>query len=303
MHLLIPYVRLSAPDPAFDEYTYGDVGWRARKLKSDLKKGDYVFFHTTRKGKKCITGYYAVDRVLDTANACRYKEIRAKYRNPHIADHLANKHPPRDDDAIVFGDPITSRVLERPLLFDRKLAQKLSLKFKFSVKRSDAQVIVSATRQWRELTEKDRKLLLKEIGREQKAFHRQELLSTNEVAEMLERDIERFIAHNPSILRKGLTLSRQQRRTGEGRLDLLFEDKQGDWVVVELKLNQIGREAVKQLKTYIHDLREETGKRISPAIVCAGVMPAYENELAKRKDVRIFVYGWNLKVVEWHPSG
>ena len=53
MNLLIPYVHLyNHLDPFFKEFTYGDVDARARKLKKDLKNGDYVFFHTNISGKK-----------------------------------------------------------------------------------------------------------------------------------------------------------------------------------------------------------------------------------------------------------
>src|SRR3990172_6127993 len=138
MHMLIPYVRLSHPDPAFDEFTYGDGGQRARKLKSHLNKGDCVFFHTSKRGRKFVTAYYVVDRVLDTVDACRDRAIRAKYKNPHIVECLARERPIHgDDDAIVFGDPITSRVLERPVLFDRQLAEKLSFNIKFPANKSE----------------------------------------------------------------------------------------------------------------------------------------------------------------------
>ena len=75
MNLLIPYVHLyDHPDPLFKEFTYGDVGTRARKLKKDLKNGDYVFFHTSIGGRKYITAYYVVDRVLNTAEAVKDKK-------------------------------------------------------------------------------------------------------------------------------------------------------------------------------------------------------------------------------------
>ncbi len=45
--------------------------------------------------------------------------------------------------------------------------------------------------------------------------------------------------------------------------------------------------------------REETGKDISGVIVCAGVMPAYEDELRKQKAIGILVYGWGLQVQQW----
>lgn len=300
MHLLIPHVQLSHPDPAFDEYTYGDGGQRARKLKADLGKGDYVFFHTSKRNKKYITAYYVVDRVLDTVDACRDKAIRAKYRNPHIVECLSRKRPIHgEDDAILFGDPITSQVLRRPVLFNRKLADKLSLNIKFPANKSETQVIGSATRAWRELTDRDVKVLLKEIAAEQKRAHSYTLRSSEEVAETLEKDIEHYIAHHPNLIGKGLGLSRRQLPVGEGRLDVLLEDKQDNLVVVEVKLGHIGRDALKQTKNYIHDLQKETGKTISGAIVCAGIMPAYEEELRKQKDIRIFVYGWDLRVQQW----
>ena len=84
MHLLIPYVHLRPPDPLFDEFTYGDRGDRGRKLKSDVNKGDYIFFHASRDGKKYITAYYVVDRVLDVIDACQDDTICLKYKNHHL---------------------------------------------------------------------------------------------------------------------------------------------------------------------------------------------------------------------------
>jgi hypothetical protein len=86
MHLLIPHVQLRHEDPLFKEYTYGDERARARKMKSDLHKGDYLFFHTSRLGKKYITAYYVVDQVKDTRVAAEDPAIRRKYKNPHIED-------------------------------------------------------------------------------------------------------------------------------------------------------------------------------------------------------------------------
>jgi hypothetical protein len=246
---------------------------------------------------------YVVDRVLDKVDACRDRAIRAKYRNPHIVECLLQKRPiDAGDDAIAFGDPITSQVLGKPLLFDRKLADKLSLNIKFPANKSETQVVGSATRAWRELTNRDVKVLLKEIVAEQKRVHSYTLRSSEEVAETLEKDIEHYIAHHPNLIGRGLRLSRKQLPIGEGRLDVLFEDKQGDLVVVEVKLGHIGRDALRQTKSYIHDLQKETGKTISGAIVCAGIMPAYDEELRKQKDIRILVYGWDLRVQQWGKS-
>ena len=88
MDLLIPYDfrsgRRGHEDPMFSEFTYGDGGARGRRLKRDLVKGDYVFFHGMCQGKKCISAYYVVDRVMSTREAARLRPIMAKFRNPHL---------------------------------------------------------------------------------------------------------------------------------------------------------------------------------------------------------------------------
>jgi RecB family endonuclease NucS len=54
---------------------------------------------------------------------------------------------------------------------------------------------------------------------------------------------------------------RQAQTIDGGTIDLLFEDKEGNPVVVELKLSRIGRGAVNQLKRYMKWVRGETKKR------------------------------------------
>ena len=119
MNLLIPYIHLyNHPDPLLDEYTYGDAGLRGMKLKR-LKKGDYLFFHTSTRGKKYITAYYVVDRIIDTANAVKDLNIMNKFKNPHLKEYLDPKYKKAENDCIVFGDPILSRKLDKPLLFNK----------------------------------------------------------------------------------------------------------------------------------------------------------------------------------------
>jgi len=287
-------------DPLFKEFTYGDVGARARKLKKDLKKGDYVFFHTRIGKRKYITAYYVVDRVLDTTEAIKDKNIVAKYKNPHILEFLSGKRSGEDDDVILFGDPITSKILEKPLLFDKDLAEKLSLNIKFPKGKTEAQAIGSATRQWRELTNKDVEVLLEAIkSLEKEGVDVETILSTDEVTEIIEKDLENFIEKNPSSIGESLRLERRQLDTPVGRIDLLFKDKKGDLIVVELKLNKIGRGAISQLRRYMKWVKNETKKDVTGIIVCKGVMTAFEEEFKKLKNIKIFCYGWQLKVYPW----
>lgn len=305
MNLLIPYVHLYGHnDPLFEEFTYGDGGARARKLKNDLRKGDFVFFHTSTRGRKFITAYYIVEKVLDTAEAIKDRNIIAKYKNPHIMEFLKGERTDEDDDVLIFGNPITSRVLARPLLFDKVLAKKLSLDIKFKKGKTDTQVIGSATRAWRRLTDNDVKILLKEIKSfEEKGLDSETRLSTEEVTEVIEKDIENFIEKNTSLIGKSFKLvGRQLGDIPGSRIDLLFEDKEGNKIIVELKLHKIGRSAINQLRRYISWLKKKAKKEVKGIIVCSGVMPAFEDEFKKLKDIRIFCYGWQLKVYPWRKT-
>jgi RecB family endonuclease NucS len=129
------------------------------------------------------------------------------------------------------------------------------------------------------------------------------LFSADEVAQTIEKDIEEVIAKKPSLLGKGLRLKRRQLDTGpSGRIDLLLKDGAGNLVVVELKYDWAGRKALAQLQRYIHWLKNQKGthgKKVRGIIVCKGVMPAFQEDMARLKGVRVYCYGWQLKVEPW----
>jgi RecB family endonuclease NucS len=80
----------------------------------------------------------------------------------------------------------------------------------------------------------------------------------------------------------------------------LFQTPQGNLVVVEVKFGRVGREAMRQVQNYMHDLRAtEHSKSVTGVLVCSGVMPAFEEELRKQTKVRILVYGWRIQVQPW----
>jgi RecB family endonuclease NucS len=200
----------------------------------------------------------------------------------------------------VFGDPITSKILGRPLVFDKTLAKKLSLNFDFSEGKTETQVIGSATRAWRELTKNDVNILLKEIEKwETKVGPAKQVLSSEEVSDVVEKHIEDILAKQPDLIGRDLKLERRQLVTDDGRIDLLFQDLKGNKIVVEVKLGKIGRSAVKQTKRYMKWIKKNIKKKVSGVIVCEGVMPAFEEDLKKLKDIKIFCYGWQLTVFPW----
>lgn len=301
MNLLIPYIHLSDhSDPALNEFTYGDVGPRGRKLSS-AQRGDMLFFHTTLGGKKVITAYYVVDRVIRTEVASRDPLIVAKYRNPHIEYCRANgRAKGGGDDFVVFGDPILSAVLPKPLTFDKSLATKLTLAIPFPPGRTETQAIGAATRSWRTLTERDVRVLQRAAERVRQLRSRSVLRrSSEEVGEVIEKDIEEHLARNPTLLGKGLKLKDRQLPLAVGRIDLLFEEQNGALLLVEVKIGRIGRDAIAQVEGYMAELRHFQHHPVRSAIVCAGVMPAFEEDFRKKRSINILIYGWDLNVTKW----
>ncbi|MGD0072360.1 MAG: endonuclease NucS domain-containing protein [Candidatus Bathyarchaeia archaeon] len=297
VNLLIPYRRLTDhKDPILEEFTYGDVDARARKLKRDLKQGDYVFFHTTIRGKKRITAYYVIDKVLDTSIAASNIAIVAKYENPHIKEYISGERR-NGDDVIAFGDTVLSQKLKRPLTFDKELADQLSLGIFFKKKFTYNRCISDATRQWRELSDSDVQLLIDKINKaKEEGVSKDTILSTDEVMEILEADLEGFIAKNPTILGSDLVLDGRQVPIPLGRVDLVYKDKTGGYVLVELKLRSVGTEALNQLRGYMNYYRAKTKQDVRGIIVCKDIMPAFEEKYQRLSDIKTFFYGWKLQV-------
>jgi RecB family endonuclease NucS len=186
------------------------------------------------------------------------------------------------------------------LLFDKALAEKLSLNIKFPRGRTETQAIGSATRSQRELTDRDVEVLLEAIkSSEEEGVGIETILSTDEVTEVIEKDIERFISKNLILIGESLTLVERQLYTPVGRMDLLFEDGEGNLIVVELKLDRIGRDAIRQVRRYMNWVKEATNEEVVGVVVCKGVMPAFQEDLKKLRDIKIFCYGWQLKVYPW----
>jgi len=246
---------------------------------------------------------------MDTFDAIRDPDIRAIYKNPHLKHVDLRKD---DDDVLVFGSPIKSRVLQTPLAFDKTLAKKLSLGIRFPRNRSVSQAIGSATRSWRELTNRDLAVLRKEMERNERTGQQDveglrpdSVLSTEEVTQVLERHIEDLLAHNPRLVGKRLKVRSRQEETDTGRMDLLMESASGDWTVVELKLGTIGPRAVQQLRNYIAWLKSDPSvrrkrRKVSGLIVCGGVLPAFREEFVRLKNIRILCYGWQLSLRPLH---
>ena len=85
----------------------------------------------------------------------------------------------------------------------------------------------------------------------------------------LEKDLEDYIAANPDVLESGLTLVRQQYTTPVGRIDILFQDRHGKYLVVETKKGLESDRVIGQISRYVGYLEQAENKRTRGLIVAS----------------------------------
>lgn len=298
---LIPYVdprKIEGhEDPMFEEFTYGDSGRRGKILEEKVKVGDYLFFHTSRRGKRVITAYYVVEKVMPTNKAKEDPLIISKYKNPHL--HYEGTY---NNDTIVFGNPIYSRVLKRPLILNREILSKLKKPLRLNPKQTELAAISSALRNWKKLDDEDVKFLLKCIEENDKQnILKDRFLATYEIEQLDEEDIEKFVSDNPRILGDNMKFFKRQYVLKSGkRVDLLLKVKdKNDLVVVEIKKGAIGKEAYKQVKEYIKEVREKFKCNVRGILICRDILPAFEDffiNRIERGEINIYLYGWKFNL-------
>lgn len=83
----------------------------------------------------------------------------------------------------------------------------------------------------------------------------------------LERDLRDFLAGNPHLIEKGLSVvGKEHDISGAGRADLVCKDKRGTYVVIETKKGRESDQVVGQILRYIGGLRKE-GKKARGIII------------------------------------
>ncbi|ABY42425.1 MULTISPECIES: HNH endonuclease [Bacillus cereus group] len=145
-------------DPLFSEYTYGDEGNRGIILKTKVSKGDFLFFYKSIENTPCITAFYEVEKVLDIHKAKMNNTIMTKYRNPHLF-----RNEIQENEAIVFGNPEKSMILNPPLVVNETLLEELSIDYNPSPNHTKLQALTLKLR-WKRLNNSQVKLLLKKVN-------------------------------------------------------------------------------------------------------------------------------------------
>ncbi|MGQ4876195.1 MAG: endonuclease NucS domain-containing protein [Promethearchaeia archaeon] len=79
--------------------------------------------------------------------------------------------------------------------------------------------------------------------------------------EVLESDIEKEIVSNPEIVEEGLEIIQNQYRTKIGIIDILCKDKNGNYVVIELKKGRGNDKVIGQLLRYLAWIEEHVAEK------------------------------------------
>ena len=91
---------------------------------------------------------------------------------------------------------------------------------------------------------------------------------------LLERDLQKFLSRNLEVIESGLkpdpAFQLEEYSIDVGRIDLLCRDAQDNWVVIELKADWAGDDAVGQILGYMRWIRDHfpNGESVRGIIVC-----------------------------------
>ena len=193
-------------DPLLEELTYGDKGDNGKKLWNHVQKGDHIFFHTTIRKKRYLTAFYVVEAVMLVKDAKNNPDIFMKYNNPHLKKELLDPF-----ETIIFGNLITSRILEAPLEITEELLERLSRKANLNKEQEMQAAISSALRSWKALSDADVTLLKEQINTNQNSSRlARRLFSTEEIFQVAERDIESFVIEHPEVFGQDIRVHKSQ---------------------------------------------------------------------------------------------
>jgi hypothetical protein len=87
-------------------------------------------------------------------------------------------------------------------------------------------------------------------------------------------------------------------RTDAGEIDILCVDRQGDFVVIELKRHRAPDRVVSQIDRYIDWVKRnlaEPGQRVKGLIIAKSLGSRLSHVLSRRRGIRTWTYRWRLK--------
>ena len=94
-----------------------------------------------------------------------------------------------------------------------------------------------------------------------------------------EADMQRALAANPDVIEEGLEVVDVELPVEVGGIDLMGRDRDGRWVVVELKRGRATHEAVHQLERYVRHVRTLVDGAVRGILAAPAVTEPARNQL------------------------
>jgi hypothetical protein len=114
-HIIITYSAERANaghvDPNFTQLVYGNSGRNGKIIEKNSNVGSYIFFNARIGNKRYITAYFYIEKIL--------------LKGKHDQEIASLNCSAKDDEVIVIGSRLFSKVLTIPLDFDRELIEKI----------------------------------------------------------------------------------------------------------------------------------------------------------------------------------
>jgi RecB family endonuclease NucS len=99
----------------------------------------------------------------------------------------------------------------------------------------------------------------------------------------LEEDIVKKIMEEPSIVEEGLRISKKERKTDSGSIDLFCRDMEGNHVILEVKRGSPGVSAAYQLEAYTADFKRKNPDCMIRSILVAPRIPLMVKNMLRKK--------------------
>ena len=108
----------------------------------------------------------------------------------------------------------------------------------------------------------------------------------------MEKDLADRIMESPEVIEPGLRLTRREKQTRSGLIDLYGYDADNIPVVIEVKRGQATISAVQQLRMYVTDLKHGNPEARVRGILCTPQIPEMVRRLLEDYGLEWHEYGW-----------
>ena len=114
----------------------------------------------------------------------------------------------------------------------------------------------------------------------------------------METDIVEKIMETPNVIEEGLRITKREKQTKSGMIDLYGYDKKGVPVIIEVKRSLATIPAVHQLRMYVNDIKRKNREANVRGILCAPRIPKIVKNLLGDYGLEYKEFGWVKEIVD-----